>query len=162
MVRKPMKKIGIILPSLTTSQQSYLTISRINEMALNQPGYDYIIFSQTIDQPCMKPACAIMNIGEIWSFDGLLISTTLYNTQMSASAVNNAKKVFYVWDLEWLRQSKDYIENLYTYRNENINLVCRSQEHSDMVKNYSNRRPDAIIEDFNLRKIIDEFYRDIR
>ena len=75
-------------------------------------------------------------------------------------AVNQTKKFFYIWDLEWTRgrTRTDFTKNLSSYRNENINLIARSKDHALAIQNYCNRKVPYIMEDFDintLREIIE-------
>lgn len=99
-----------------------------------------------------------MNISEVFSFNGMLISTNLRNTAIMLKAKTNAKKIFYVWDLEFLRRgNSDFLRNNEIYRHPDIKIVCRSADHAKVLENYSNRKPDAIIPTINLLGIYNEF-----
>jgi hypothetical protein len=141
---------GIILPHLSYTQLAYYTIKQVNQLVTNNVLYDATIFYEQLAMPCTKPACSVMDINEIWSFNGVLISTTIDNTIISSKAVNAAKKFFYVWDLEWLRNKTDYIYNIQAYRANNIQLIARSIDHAKAIENYCNQRVSIVLPHFNL------------
>uniref|UniRef100_A0A6M3LIT7 Glycosyltransferase n=1 Tax=viral metagenome TaxID=1070528 RepID=A0A6M3LIT7_9ZZZZ len=148
-----MQNIGIIVPSLASSQLSYYLIKYANDLINKSNQYDITVFYEELDMPCIKPRFALMNISEFWSFHGLLISTTIDNTILVNKAINNSKHVFYVWDLEWLRMGKqNYINNIFAYRAPI--LVARTEDHVKPIENYCNKKVNCVIENFNL----EEFY----
>lgn len=142
---------GVILPSLHSSQLSYLAIKQGNSIVAN--GDDFVIFYENLHPACLKPDFAIMQTVEIWKFRGNLIATNLSHAAQLLHVKNHIKKFFYVWDLEWLRGNKNFLENIKIYRNEELTLLCRSKEHAKRIEDYCNRHP-IIIEDFNIGEII--------
>jgi hypothetical protein len=144
---------GIIVPTLDMNQLAYETISIINREIASGSKDDYRIFFEELVPRCIDPACAVMNITEIFSYDGILISTTLDNTKLSLKTLGNIKRYFYVWDLEFLRNRKDYIDNIQIYRNPNIELIARSNDCAKAIKNYCGRTPSMIMPNFSFQEI---------
>jgi len=71
------------------------------------------------------------------------------------NSISPKRKLFYIWDLEWLRpHAKDFIANLRIYRHPKLELIARSISHAQAVENYANKKVNAIIPDFNLQYII--------
>lgn len=138
--------IGIILPSLGTNQLAFETITTINREIMSGSKHDYRIFFEDLTPRVINPLCAVMNIAEIWNYSGLLITTTLSNTRFASKVVGDVKKVFYVWDLEWLRGKNNFIQNLSVYRDPQFALLTRSEEYAKMIEFYSNRKVNGIME----------------
>ena len=147
-------KIGIIIENLSSSQASYYAIRNINTECDNSVVDDYVIFFEDMTANTLDPRFAVMNSSEIWSFDGVLISTSVSNTMLMINAVNASKKFFYVWDLEWSRSfGRDYEYGSKAYLNKEIGLIARSEDHAMAIKNYSNRKVRGIVPDFNMDKL---------
>lgn len=145
--------IGIILPSLDANQLAFETILSINTILSNGTKNDYRIFFENLSPKIIQPLCSIMNITELWHYNGLLITTTLENTKLAIKAIADTKIVFIVWDLEWLRGHNNYIDNISIYRNPNIILLARSKDHAKIIENYCGRRPNGIIESLNFEEL---------
>ncbi len=141
--------IGIILPDMGVSQLAYMAINQCNICA-NITDDSYFIFFEDMQKPCVKPTVACMNVSELHTFEGLLVSTSIETTLTALSCVTNSKKIFYVWDLEWIRNKNDFLYNMKAFRNEQVELMCRSEQHAKLVHNYSNRKPSLIFNNFNL------------
>ena len=138
-----------------------LSASDLAFVAINQAGYnlkkhtlkDITFLTEEKFPPCIPVPCSRMNISEMWSCKGVVIATNLTTANTLAKAVIPAKKVFYVWDLEFLRGNKNFKENVEIYRNPSLTLICRSQSHAEALENYCNRKPDCIIPDLNIEEI---------
>ncbi len=151
-------KVGIILPHLGSSQLSYMAINQINACMSQSNKYDFVIFYEDLSPVCIRPLCATMNMNEIWAFSGLLISTNINNAIASLKTVNMAKKVFYCFDVEWMRRTrKDIITNMKVFQDNDIGLIARSNYHAKAIERYSGRQPDVIVPNFHMETITHEF-----
>lgn len=134
-----MNNFGIIVTHLGSSQATYEAIKLANSLD------DAVLFFEQLVSPCVPVDCATMCITEAMNFKGTLVTTNIENTRMANRLVNRkqAKLIFYVWDLEWLRPGKQaYQYNYEAYHMPDV-LVARSQEHVGPLKNYCNREPIA-------------------
>lgn len=147
------KSIGVIMESLSSSQLAFYVLHGLNNISYNSNHFDCTIFLENLDRPCIPNLCSIMELTQIWNFHGFLISTTIDNTVYSLKAATNAKKIFYIWDLEWLRHKKDYKYNLSILRNPNLSLVTRSDDYANITENYCGIKP-RVIERFNFGELI--------
>lgn len=151
------EKIGIVVPHLGVCQQSFMAISHINRILSKSNDYDFFLFYEDMVPSCVRPLCASMNINEIWSFDGILIGTTLSTTMSIVRTVNASRKVFYVWDLEWMREGyQNYFTNIKVYKDKTIYIISRSISHAHEIERYSGRKSNMIVPNFNLEYIINE------
>ena len=65
------------------------------------------------------------------------------------------RKIFYVWDLEWLRQhGKEFENTVKAFTDNSITLIARSKEHALAIENYCNIKIEHVIENFNIKKLI--------
>jgi hypothetical protein len=114
--------------------------------------FDVVFFYQQVSPTPLKPFCATMNISEIWSFDGTLIATDINSASVVNKVVSPAKKIFYVWDLEWMRpyHQQNYLYNLSIFRSPYLKLVARSEDHVKLIEHYCNRKVDNVIQNFQL------------
>ena len=141
--------IGIIIPDMGPSQLAYMTINQCN--VGSQTEDSYFIFFENTKMPCVKPLVSCMNISELHTFNGILISTSIDTTLSALNAITNTRKIFYVWDLEWLRPNKNnFLYNMQAFRNEKVELMCRSEHHAKVIRNYCNREPSLIFNNLNL------------
>jgi hypothetical protein len=151
-------KIGIIVPHLGTCQIAHYAVRYINYMLAQTSKFDFVLFYEELVKPRIRPMCASVNISEIWAFDGAIISYNIENTITAINAICPKTKIFYAWDVEWIRPKKNnFLYNMQAYRSPDVKLIARSKSHADAIAKYSNRVPDAIIDNFNLPEIIKHF-----
>ena len=148
--------IGIVVPHTGSSQISFYAIKEINSLIENGYKHDVILFFEHLISPIIKPLCGMMCINELMSFRGILINTTIDNTIMACARtcdINN-QIIFYVWNLEWMRREKNiYLYNYNAFKNAH-KLIARSENHAKAIENYSNRKVDKILAEFNVEEII--------
>ena len=147
-------KIGFVVPDLAPSQLSYYLIKNINEQCAISKD-DFVIFFEDVSTKIIDPHFAIMNAAELWTFDGILISTTISTALTCINSMSTAEKYFYVWDLEWLREmGKNFEYSIKAFTSDEIRLIARSQDHAVAIKNYCNRDVLDIVEDFNINQFM--------
>ena len=148
--------IGIVVPHLGAAQISFYAIKEVNRLIEEKYTDDLTLFFEHLVPSIIPPKCAVMCVNEIMSFKGTLITTTLDTTTL-ALARNTRKDnriIFYVWDLEWMRpQKNNYLAN-YSIFHQAHKLVARSANHAKAIENYTNRKVNTIIPEFNVQEII--------
>ena len=143
-------KIGVVVNDFSCSQLSFYAVRNINQACDNSPKHDYIGFFENLANNVIEPSFCLMNISEIWGFDGVLVATSASTTLTLIKSVTQSEKYFYVWDLEWLRDPDNYHTLLTIYRHPDINLIARSETHAKAIENFCNKRVVGVMEDFNL------------
>ena len=129
--------IGVMIKDFSCSQLPFYAVRNINNRSNKSSEDSYVAF-------------CIMNMTEIWGFEGVLISTSASTALTLIKSVTNSDKYFYVWDLEWLRDPDNYHALLSIYRNPDIKLIARSKTHAKAIRNFCNRDVVGIMDDFSL------------
>jgi hypothetical protein len=148
--------IGIVIPHTGSSQIAFHSIKEINRLIDNNYLDDIVLFFEHLVSPIIMPKCAKMDAIELSSFTGHIITTTINTTVTAISRNSNRinKIIYYVWDLEWMRPQKNvYLYNYYAFNQVN-KIISRSINHAKAIENYSNRKVDKIIEEFNIEEIL--------
>jgi hypothetical protein len=146
-----MKNIGIVLPNLGNCQLSYLVIGQINEILQSGKDMQFTIFCEDFSRHHMKALCPVVNVLLAASFDGLIITTNLSTTAKILNTIHKSKHLFYVWDLEWIRnKNQNYLQSWPIYNS--VSLFTRSEPYAKAIRNYTNKEV-TIIPDFNLYEL---------
>lgn len=148
-------QVGIIVPYLAPAQLSFLAVGQCNRAVRN--GHEPIIFFENVSPMNVPTDFSMMNISEIWSFEGVMVATTLSSANLLRKAPNPSFKIFYVWDLEWLRGQMDFEKNVEIYRDENIKLVARSRSHAEAIEKYCNRKVDFVTSNLDVERMMEKF-----
>ncbi|SVC44680.1 uncharacterized protein METZ01_LOCUS297534, partial [marine metagenome] len=92
----------VLINNIGASQLSYLVVQNLNELGNHRPEIDAIVYYENMQKHCLPPNFAIMQIAEAWGHHGPMIATSL-STAQKLIGFPSERKLFYVWDLEWLR-----------------------------------------------------------
>ena len=151
------KKIGIIVDNLGASQKSFEIINAAN--SFTETNTDCcIIFQNEYIPSCVKPNICCLNSSEIWGYNGCIVSNCLETTRLSLKASSNGPRIFYIWDIFWLRRGQEiYDHNIDILIEPSLLLCCRSNSHANMIENYCNRRP--LVTHFDINLLLDYGYK---
>ncbi len=105
-------------------------------------------------RPCMPVPGMSCHIMESWGAHRPLVATTLSTAKKLANMPSRFPRIFYVWDLEWLRMSeKSYRTVSSIYRDPSLRLVARTQEYADVIEDCWNVRPLGLCETADISKL---------
>lgn len=150
-----MNKLAFLVPDLGPSQLSFRLISQINSFAENHVGFDFCVLYESLQRPCLTMNFASMPIAEGWGFDGPVISTSLSTTRKMLGFPASPKKIFFVWDLEWLTMKDKTFRDLQeVYLNPELTLLSRCDDHAMVLWQMWGRKA-MVIPDFDLPQIIE-------
>lgn len=125
-------KLAVLLQDLASSQLACSVIAGANY--LGDQGTDVVVLYENLARPCIQCHFASMQVSEGWGFDGVAIATSITTAEKVIRMPSPEKKLFVVWDLEWLRQPKrSYREYQAVYGNEQLTLLARSASHADAI-----------------------------
>lgn len=147
-------KLGVLLDNLGPTQLAYYLIRNANALLAAEPLSDVLAFYEHLVKPCAPPHFATMQTSEVWGFDGVAVATSFATAQLLLHCPTPSKKLFYVWDIEWLRMKQKSYEGLAAvYRNPDLHLVARSGQHADLLARCWNREILCVMEDFDLTRL---------
>ena len=117
---------------------------------------DFLGFFDIYERHIATPNFCTMNLVESFGFTGTLITTNCDLTLKTLRFPNPKKRIFYVWDLEWVRHTGpqfEYYEQV--YRNPKLELVTRNQDYADLIENCFNRKVVHLNENCDLEKFLE-------
>ena len=148
-----MIKIGALVKNLGSSQLSYYLINNFNKVA-GKGNVDPTVYCENVEKDCMFARFPTMQIAEAWGQEGIMIATSLSTAKKMASYPSANTKIYYVWDLEWLRMPHNYNPVLDLFSNNKIKIISRCNNHSAVIENSFNRKVDHILENFHIDTIL--------
>lgn len=141
--------IGIILKDLTSSQINYDIFTQLNK---DHSKYNGLVFLKNLTQSFIQPSFPIINYTKIFSSHlnekDIIIATDLDSAEALSNTKNRCKKIFYVWELEFLR-SQNFERNTHIYNS--LPIITRSKSYQEALNNYANI--DVKVGELNLYKI---------
>ena len=149
-----MNNLGLVLNHLGSSQAAFFGISFINTWVNQGNDHPATVFVQNVTDPCIPVHTAIMETSELMDFRGDIICTNVHQASQVLAMPNPSPKYLYLWDLEWRRDNKNFEYYMGVMRHPDLQLVSRSQSHSNLIEKYCNRKPVAIVDDFNFMELL--------
>ena len=152
-----MNKLGFLVRNLGASQLGYFLAKNLNDFLDEGLGIDCTVYSEERHNGCLTASFPVMQMVEAWGQGGTMISTSISTTCKMIKFPSSHRKLFYVWDLEFLRGHTPHYYDLIkkVYLNEDIELLVRCKNHADVIKNNFNRDVVGVIEDFNMVDIME-------
>ena len=146
-------RAGIVVDALGVSQLAVQLTQELNKIDEMDEYHDVILFYHEYDRIVIPPLFGMMQEQELWGFDAPVLATSLETADRILRCPGPTKRLFYVWELEWIIAKHDIDYTSQIYCNPRIELIARSQEHYNTIKSCW-REPAHIIEDFNHEEII--------
>ena len=148
--------LNILVPDLNSSQRNYYLIRNINAIHEHHPNVNIQVFAENLSRFCMKPHFSVMNVSEAWAQQGPFIACSLSTASKLINYPIASKKLFYIWDLEFIR-GDNRIYDIYApvYLHPQLELVCPSKEHADLLENSFNKEVTHIINNFDIKQLLE-------
>ncbi len=125
---------GVIIPHVGPSQLTEEVLE-----AAKYPQNVYSIFYEHETECYRAIPHLLSNVSESLIFTGRLIATSLSSAKYVIKSLNHVQRIFYVYDLEFLREGKNnYIANLEIYRHPSLKLYTRCEDYADRLRKYAN------------------------
>lgn len=145
-------KTGIIIDQLDSSQKSLELIQSLNQLNLLDDYIDVCVFYKEFGISPIYEKFAVMHEEKLWGFNGIAISTSISTTISLIHAKIPKKKLFYVWDLEWMHNQYDFKSICNIYNNPSISLIARNEYHKEAITK-AWKEPKYILESFNYEQL---------
>lgn len=141
--------VNFLVEDMGSSQLAYKLIRCANGLVAD--GYPVVTFYEQMSRHILRPAFPAMQIVEAWAQPGITIATSI-NTAVNLIDFPGPKyKLFYIWDIEWLRGPQRIWGALYDlFNHESLQLIARTDEYATIIHNAFNRKPEFIMENFEL------------
>ena len=145
--------IASLLTDLRLSQNSYCMIKEFNKMSSS--NLNPCCFYQNLSVPPISLNFALLNSYYLPYWSGHVFATDFQTANLLTNIKGPSKKYFYIFDLEWLRSGVDFQTANFILTNKELKLITRSKDHGALIKNYCNRQPDFILNDWDSTQLLE-------
>lgn len=147
-------QFGLLVKNLYNSELNFRLITQANK--LMQDGIaDIIFFFEDALPPIIEPLGTTMQIVEAYEYKKPLIATSLSTAQKLLNFPRSIKKIYYLWDLEWMRFKNESYHGFKTiYGSEELELVSRTQDHRILTEKLWDRKINRTSEKADLQEIL--------
>lgn len=151
-------KLGILVDNLRAVQKNYYMIQSLNNFISNSE-HDAIVFYQEPMIPCAPIRFSVIQMIEAYSFDGAVIATSISLAQKLLNFPGPSRKIFYVWDLEWMENMYYHHQLSELFRHPDIQIITRSSSYAKKISDCWNIDLPEVVEDFNIEELVDKAER---
>ena len=147
-------QLGILVNDMLPSELFYYVQKGLTKAISDNYIKDATILYINQSSIMCHPKFSVCHVVELCGFKGDCIATSITGLMKLLKAVISGQKYYYIDNLEWLHLPAMNASQLMSiFRQPSIKYICRSETHARLIENNFNRRPDYIIEDFDLSPI---------
>ena len=133
--------IGIIVNDLSVGQLSYCLTMQA------KTRNDLYFYTREMAPLIQRVNCPILPMREAVYQNDVLIATDLDSANFLRKLPTPARKIYYVWSIEWLNHGNDFVYSS-SILNSPLEIIARSKDHARQLQ--ISGHCDAIIEEANL------------
>lgn len=148
-----MISLAAVVDHLGPSQKSFYLIKEFNKAAHSNEICVSVFFERS-SIPVSPTMFSCKSVSFLSGYHDIAISTTLANTDMLLKSNNRATKYFYMWDIEWLIQPRNFSSICDVLLDPRLSIICRSESHADLLYNFCNKRSIGIIDNWNINQLL--------
>lgn len=146
-------KIAAVIDNLGPSQKSFYMIKEFNK-ACDDTKLCLSAFFVRSAIPVVPVMFSCKSISFLSGFHGTAISTTVTEADALLKSSNNSRKIFYMWDAEWLISPRNFHEISSVLLDNRLDIICRSDSHAKLLENFCNKKPIGIVDNWNMEQIL--------
>lgn len=142
--------IGVVVDNIINNAQTYLMFRTLNKLSKT---HDCYMFTNTVQSMPLPNHFAILQQIEALSHRGILISTSVINTQIVLNSLTATQKYFYIWHPEWSQLKELGVRQLRNVLyNDDIDIIARSASHAKLL-NKLFKQPKHIVYNWDYESI---------
>lgn len=150
--------INFLVDHVGASHMSFYLIEAANQ--LSEDGKNITIFYDQLQRPCRRLLVPAMMLIESWAQPGVSIATSISTTARLLKFPGPQKKMFYVWDMSWLRNPKRVGKFSELFRNPELELIARCDDHAVALENAFNVPVEHVFDDFEPAQLLEAIAHD--
>lgn len=152
-------KFGIMVNSLDLSQKCFYLVKHLNNIVDVDCQFSPIVFYQEYAKGIDVNRFGMLLSKEVWGYDGVVLATNLETAQILINCPCPVKKLFYVWDMDWLYNTYSY-QHLKDIYQSDLTLIARNKYHATVIEKCW-AKPRYLMDNFDptiLTQIVKENY----
>lgn len=151
-------KLGFSINNFGSSELAFQFIKNGNILVAEDPNVDLVGFYEDMALPCVDANFPIIPLSYAYRFEGPMILTSLNIAEKSLDMPYLTDRMFYIWDLDWIRPWKKscWRSSYELYNNPAFRRSTRCEDYAKVIKSVCECDVDLIVEDCDLKKLSEE------
>lgn len=149
-----MQPLNFLVDHIGASHMAYYLIEEANVLTENGEA-NVIIFFDQLHAPCRRLKVPTMMMVEAWAQPGVSIATSCSTAARLLNFPGPQRKLFYVWDMIWLRNPKRVGAYSELFRNPELTLIARCPDHAEALANDFNVEVPYVFDNFQREGLLE-------
>lgn len=151
-----MNRINFLVDDVGASQLAYFLLTQLNALARERNDISPTVFYSSLTDHCVKPLeFNMMMMVEAFDQPGPTVATSLPTAGRLITMPRPNPKIFYVWDLEWMRYANVQWSSVRRImEHPDLHLVARSLSHKIAIEECFDVEVDTIVSDCNMNDLL--------
>lgn len=142
--------IGVVVDYIDNTAESWNIFSCLNELSKKTECY---LFADNIKALPQHNNFAILQQASLFEHKGILIGTSLLNSQMINNALFADKKYFYIQNLEWMNvENLNFLQLKNVVHNPELKLISRGKTHHKIISKLF-KKPEHMIVNWDVKEL---------
>jgi hypothetical protein len=144
-------KTAVLLDDTNISDMNYHVMSEMNNAVEND---DVFLLVNNVSSKVIHPNFAVINSSRVACVeDGLIVATNLNTALMLRKVATNAKKVYYMYNIDWCGNQFNFDDVYDTLHDPNLIIICRSDSFLEHINAVYKTNLTHVLRDFDLGAI---------
>jgi len=156
-------KLGFALSSIGDNEIANNFINQANEFLTQRYDVDIIGFVNNQEKPKRYPTFGIMNINEMYDYDGAVIALDQSTAQKLSICPGPRKRFWYLWNLPWTPAKTvfSFEKTFAWFHQRNMILIAKDDIYKGLLNQTWGTNIQHIVSDFNIHQFL-EVIRDVK
>jgi hypothetical protein len=143
-----MPNLNFLVDHVGASHMAYCLIEQGNSISEHGDA-NVTVFYDQLHRPCRRLLIPAMMMIEAWAQPGISVATSLSTVSRLLKFPGASQKMFYVWDMTWLKNPKYVGTYSSIFRNPELTLIARCDDHRDAICDVFNTEVPYVFDNFN-------------
>jgi hypothetical protein len=148
-----MRKLAVCVNRIDDSDLGRALVENINKINDKFPKTNAFVFHHDWGWSGIVPMFGMLQIRELWTYDGVAIATNLDTARRLLEAPEPSKKYLYLTDLEWTKVDAPFKHFYNIYMDKRLELIANSEADSKIIEKVW-RKPTLVVENYNYEQLI--------
>ena len=150
-------KVGFFLKDIGNNQIAFDLITQINTHLKTNKQDDIVIFIENIEQPIKTPSCPVLLAGEVWSYTGAVVATSIGTAGKLINAISPIKKMLLIHSPEWFSQQQllryELSHKILMYPK--LDILTIDDDYKKLFLSCFNKEPSLVWKNFDIKQLME-------
>lgn len=155
-MNKPLShKLGILIDNIGKSSSNMHLFNALHRLNTQDNYANIDLFYNSMSPPFMNIPYSINHFSEVWCYNSNIVATSFSNISKLLLVPFNGKRIYYVWELEWIDTVLNYNDIESVFQNPKVKIVARSDYHKQLIQKTFNQQDVPVVDKFDIGQLLE-------